>query len=479
VVDGHPQRWEIAEKVLGLVESHLWNLEHDFPDSIEVIHKPQGRFPTVFFLRRDVEDAMLSRLVKDIVSDRTSIISLKDLPPSDRSAVKIFISSPEVPPTITRRIGELFPDNQSARQALYLLRGLLVHRILLLSLKKRWNVQYGLHPERDPIAVPFHAKGVPSDQAEWGHPDVAILFTILSFYCGGVEITQLRQCLDHLVKSDDPSAEYDRWTRNSNIPDVLRDWNLINVDDETQLENIHIHLRFQVVVIDYFLNHFVFPRHAKQFQVKLQASGWDIPLFSPGTRSSALTTGFSGTNDNKTMLPLTIKQDDLPALSHTNAEVLSSLLQERNRHYVVAKNQQGKHLSETEFLQLLHRMGIRVLIDAGAFILEMDNLALAKEWLKVFHEAPAVIYFNRDNKPFVLYRHGSEVPLLASPFAENLGDCLVYLDEAHTRGTDLKIPPDAAGALTLGLGQTKDHTVQGRRIYGLVYPHVYPLRLVF
>ncbi|KAI1041411.1 hypothetical protein LB505_005621 [Fusarium chuoi] len=49
-----------------------------------------------------------------------------------------------------------------------------------MTLKKRWNVEYGLHPHRDPIAVPFHAKGVPSDQSEWGHPDVAILFTCLA-----------------------------------------------------------------------------------------------------------------------------------------------------------------------------------------------------------------------------------------------------------------------------------------------------------
>lgn len=72
-----------------------------------------------------------------------------------------------------------------------------------------------------------------------------------------------------------------------------------------------------------------------------------------------------------------------------------------------------------------------------------------------------LVYFKKDNKPFVLYRQDQEVPLLASPFAEDLGQCLVYLDEAHTGGTDLKIPQIVHGALTLGLGQTKDHTVQG------------------
>ncbi|QRD84456.1 ankyrin repeat-containing domain protein [Aspergillus flavus] len=37
--------------------------------------------------------------------------------------------------------------------------------------------------------------------------------------------------------------------------------------------------------------------------------------------------------------------------------------------------------------------------------------------------------------------------------------CLIY-SEAHIRGTDLKLPSDAQGALTLGLNQTNDHTVQ-------------------
>ncbi|KAK5705789.1 hypothetical protein LTS12_028255, partial [Elasticomyces elasticus] len=58
------------------------------------------------------------------------------------------------------------------------------------------------------------------------------------------------------------------------------------------------------------------------------------------------------------------------------------------------------------------------------------------------------------------YRFGNTIPLLATPFADDLTDCLVYLDEAHTRGTDLKLPANAKAALTLGLNQTKDHTVQ-------------------
>jgi len=264
------------------------------------------------------------------------------------------------------------------------------------------NQQYGLHPTRDPIAVPVYAKGTPSEQAEWGHPDVAILFTCLAFYHGGLNVSQLSQALEHVLKSDDPSQIYDSFSDHSSLPDSLRDWSAVNLDDEAQILEIWAHVRYQLVVIDYFINNFVFPRHAKQFQLKLQASGWDIPLFSVQSPSIgienaqkpdpklALTTGFSGTNDWKRMLPLTIKQQDLRGLAHTNAEVLTYLLQERSRQYIVAADHLGKRLSEEELLRRISKMGIGVLIDAGAQILEMDNMTLAKAWLEIAPDAPAV-----------------------------------------------------------------------------------------
>ena len=175
------------------------------------------------------------------------------------------------------------------------------------------------------------------------------------------------------------------------------------------MKDIWKHLRYKVVVIDYFLNRFVFPRHAKQFQVKLQVSAWDIPPSLPAKQRSKmgnLTTGFSGTNDSKILLPLNVAQMDLYGFSHTNAEVLTYLLQPRNRTYILAADPRGKHLSEHGMLQLLTARGIRVLIDAGAQILEMDNKSLAKEWLAIDTQAPAAVYFNVDNRACVLYRKG-------------------------------------------------------------------------
>ncbi|KAF3909914.1 hypothetical protein ABW21_db0200578 [Orbilia brochopaga] len=464
--DGHPQRWKTAEALLALVHSYLVNLQNMYPRSLEVVERAGGGFPFIYFLRRDAEEALVKRLVNDICSGRTPILPLADATVHVQRTVKQFISDPKIPPGQVHEIRRMFENNTAVIKTIYLLRGLFVHRILLLALKKRWNVQYGLHPTRDPVAVPYHAKGVPSEQAEWGHPDVAILFTCLSFYYHGLNMEQLSQSLRFVLQSDDPASEYDRWAYSSDtLPGSLREWNSINVDDEVQLAEIWNHVRYNVVVIDHYLNNFVFPRHAKQFLTKLQASGWDIPLFtnskSVNTKyGKPLTTGFSGTNDNKTMLPLTITQEDLPTLSHTNAEVLTYLLQPRNKTYVLAANNQGRRWTERTLLVMLEKERIRILIDAGAQILEMDNKELVTMWMEIDPRAPAAIYFDKTNKPFVLYRNGSNVPLLATPYAEGSADCLIYLDESHTRGTDLKMPSHARGALTLGLGQTKDHTVQ-------------------
>ncbi|KAF4965489.1 hypothetical protein FSARC_6722 [Fusarium sarcochroum] len=455
-VDGHPHRWLVAEAVL------------------RVIRRQGGGFPFVFFLRQDVEDELVRRLTADICKGAGGILPLTQqaMAAKDRVAVKDFISSTRPRPSSIDRIRTLSPDKPSLRQTIYLLRGLLVNRILMMTLKKRWNVEYGLHPQRDPIAVPFHAKGVPSDQSEWGHPDVAILFTCLAFYYDGVNPAQLRQCLEHILKSDDPSTEYDAWTKSTdNFPSSLMAWNSINVDDEMQLGEIWRVVRYNGVVIDYFLNNFVFPRHAKQFEVKLQSNGWDIPLSPLGNTSEnekntarkPLSTGFSGTNDNRTMLPLNIEQQDLPSLQHTSAEVLTYLLHPRNRRCILpqdVKTSQLGRASEIDLLYCLKGMQIRVLIDAGAQILEMNNFTLVEQWLRIDPSALAGLFFDEDNKPWILTKEGRRTPLLASPFADDLSNCLIYLDEAHTRGTDLRLPPEARGALTLRLGQTKDHTVQ-------------------
>ena len=260
----------------------------------------------------------------------------------------------------------------------------------------------------------------PSEQSEFGHPDVAILLTCLAFYYTGLTSKQFCRGLQHVLQSDDPATQYEWWASGcDSLPEALHHWNVINIDDEGQVEELWQHLRVDRTVFDHYMNHFVFPAHAKQFDVKLQASAWDIPLFPKDDQAGAKTTGFSGTNDNRMMLPLTIRQDNLASLRQTSAEVLSYLLQ-RNRAYEVIADFKGKRLTEAGLLHLLHAKGIRILINAGPYILAMDNKTLAKTWLAIDHTAKAAIYFSSDNRAWVHFRGETknDVPLLATPFAD-------------------------------------------------------------
>ena len=73
-VDGHPHRWKVAETILSLVAHHLRDLAQKFPQSIDVIDRAVTEFPVVYFLRSDVENTLIQKIVDDICAGRTSIL---------------------------------------------------------------------------------------------------------------------------------------------------------------------------------------------------------------------------------------------------------------------------------------------------------------------------------------------------------------------------------------------------------------------
>ncbi|KAI3400394.1 hypothetical protein diail_3411 [Diaporthe ilicicola] len=455
-VDGAPYRWLIIQDLLHMFEQHLPAIRKAFPISVEVVPRSEKQvFPMAFLLRSDAEDEFHRLIIEDIANNRTSFLRLSESGPPPkkiRRTIQQFLSEASTKKQDKdglKDVVSLFADQEFAAKVLLLVRGLILNKILLFCMKRRYNVQYGLHPTRDPMAVPFEAKGVPHESSEFGHPDVAIILTTLSFYYAGLTLPQFRQSLSSVLKADDAAAAYDRWTHGCDtLPAALRHWNVINCDDAGQVEELHSHLRLDRNVLNFYLNGWVFPLYAKQFGMKLSASAWDLPNFARPQKSAlpgARSTGFSGTNDNKLLLPLTIRQDDLPGLVQTNAEVLSYLLQERNRSYHLAAYN-GNRMTEQQLLNKLVKERIKVLIDAGAYVLELSNEALVRTWLDTNPKANAAkagVFFGNDNRAWVLYRgvKNKKVPLVATPFADNLEDCLVFLDEAHCR-------------------QTKDQTVQ-------------------
>ena len=123
----------------------------------------------------------------------------------------------------------------------------------------------------------------------------------------------------------------------------------------------------------------------------------------------------------------------------------------------------GERRATCEFLEILvdQKPEIRVLLDVGAQMLDLENYELAKAWLAISPNTSAAIYFNEDDERMVLTRDGSTHLLISSPFAQQLDQCIVYLDDAHTRGTDIKFPSGFRAAVTLGPKVTKDRLTQG------------------
>ncbi|UKZ71019.1 uncharacterized protein TrAtP1_011987 [Trichoderma atroviride] len=196
----------------------------------------------------------------------------------------------------------------------------------------------------------------------------------------------------------------------------------------------------------------------KEFPKKLSASGWDI-----GQLKKQPTTGFSGTCDSRNLMPLDMKHLDLPEQRHTNATVLQNILQPENS--IAHMPRVGKTTDAEAILNLVVSMEppVQVILDVGAQILELTNAQLATVWLKKVPEAQgkkAVIYFDDNDELCVVDQQGCVESLQTSPYGQQLDLCLVFLDEAHTRGTDLKLPTYYRAAVTLGPGLTKDRLVQ-------------------
>ena len=103
-------------------------------------------------------------------------------------------------------------------------------------------------------------------------------------------------------------------------------------------------------------------------------------------------------------------------------------------------------------------------------MLEMKNRDLVFKWLSLLcptRHVEAGIFFDDFDNLSVVTREGQVEPFHSSPFRQRLSECIVYLDDAHTRGTDLKLPPDFRALVTLGPKVTKDKLAQGTLMFSL------------
>ena len=296
-MDGYPDRWTITQQVLRLVKKHVYSLSRYAPEAMEYERGPPGSFPHVRIVRArsDVGRRLISLITEDVMAGRLPNFNFQDISPALHDATRSFISDEDVLqiPDTARRVEEYAKrsDQSHLWSGLLLLRGLLTSNILLFALsERRWRVDYGLVPEPEwrfreyrsttptMLAVPYRAKDVPAPNTQFGHPDLTIILTCLSYYYAGLSKEQLRASFEILLDQDDPSAEYALWISEcESVPGSLRQLSEINLRSSEQWDNVVFPLfAWNQAAINFYLSRTVFPKEAKEFPCKLSGSSWDL-----------------------------------------------------------------------------------------------------------------------------------------------------------------------------------------------------------
>lgn len=180
------------QAVLKRVPSHMQRLYNQFGnEKIEFGHTYGAYagentrtdiFTPCRILDESVFDALKDALINDFLEGRLDL----DFPPIDemkKANMADLLRNKALNRNAFRSIEQLSEEKQNI---IYILSGFLRFEILKLALTKRWRVHYGVDVKgKRKMAIPFKAKDVAAEMTEFGHPDVAVCFTQMSYYYSG------------------------------------------------------------------------------------------------------------------------------------------------------------------------------------------------------------------------------------------------------------------------------------------------------
>jgi len=380
------------------------------------------------------------------------------------------------------------------------LRGLLAYGTLAHCLKLRYRVDYGLRSLEDAengaprlgkrLAVPFRAANTPAERAEFAHPDSAVILTQLSYYRQGLNRQQFQEALAALLALG-PSAQHaiynETWlplcAKQMDDADrtMLDSVEKLDLSNSVQIDTAWKYFSHNYEVVNHWLARCVLPRETAQFPMTLEANAWTL------ARDPARSYGFSGTNDNALLLPLSMQKpvpEMIPEeLRATNGGMLDLLCLHRNSEYFELPSptpQAGDHEISPVCRALLEEVvsrkretEISALIDTGALLGGVSNITAAKFLIRELerrrHEKPCargVVFFNDATLDHthqagwcVMGPRFQVWALARSPIAAR--DAIVLFDQPRCRGADFRLKNNAVALLTVGPTSTKDQLIQG------------------
>jgi hypothetical protein len=352
-------------------------------------------------------------------------------------------------------------------------RGLLAHNVLVHCLMSRHRVNYGIkRPGKKRLAVPFRAADTPSERSEFSQPDVAIVYTTLSYYYDGLQDNELADAFDRLLKLGDVARDsiYLEWFKRSKgrmseeHERGLDKASKIDLTNRVQFRLLIEYFHKNTGVINFWLAYIVFPEETKQYPHKIKATAWHLcnNSFRPPI-------GFSGTADTSLLMPLQVTQltwgqgmlDDCEKeFAATDGKMLSLLLRHDNGGYHELQESDNVHSVWRNVCDMAISKNASALIDAGGLIVGVANREVSLYMVQCsdFKRQGVVFFDTACNEWRVLSVSGREWSLTNSPIREC--EALVFFDDSRCRGSDMKLKADARGMLTVGPKMCKDKLMQ-------------------
>jgi hypothetical protein len=349
-----PNRWNAAEALLRVIAQSRCDLLFDPAIAVREggdAFRP-GTFPPLRLLAGEALEgampALLHRLGEELLSDPPYELAWLKNHPSLREPILAFVTKAGAVGLGEAKLGPVLGGGSDEMQSLWALRGLLAFQTLMHCLGRRHCVNYGVkRPGKKRLAVPFHAADTTSDRSEFSQPDVALVYTILSYYFEGLSAAQTLEAFDSLLRLG-PSAQdkvYSQWLTLSkaSMPEAdhrgLNSVLKIDPSNEVQRKRLVHYFRSNMSTINFWLNTVVLPAETLQFSKRLAANCWHLCEGRP--------MGFSGTNDNKLLLPLQVKQADPREreIAPTNGKMLALLYREKPPLFCREGKRQGGNLA--------------------------------------------------------------------------------------------------------------------------------------
>ncbi|CAE7582610.1 unnamed protein product [Symbiodinium natans] len=231
---------------------------------------------------------------------------------------------------------------------------------------------------------------------------------------------------------------------------LARQLSKIDGRDSSQVELVFDVLKNSPFLMEFYLNDVVFPVVLRHADSKLSANGQDLG----GEVLCSNRLGFSGTPND--LLPLALgkcqyaRGDDAKMLTTLSDPLVVD----------VALVDDGWSARTLLSLVATHEPPFNALIDVGALITGLSNEQVARALLEFGLPYEAVVFLDPGGEPWLL-RRGRTLAVKLSNCTLPLSRRFVFYDQVHTTGIDIRHPPTACAALTLGKDSTLRDFAQG------------------